>query len=259
LDPRAGVGAEGDAPAPPAADHPDAARAGGLRGARAHRPRRDGARRVAAGVEPDRGGLPEGRELRPRPLHRPPAGGPAEPLDVDPVRRRAAPLRRQRVRDDADEGDLLGHPARLHVRGGRAPGLVPGRLLEDGDPAPAAVPGAVPAPRPRVSRPMAVRVVHVATGNVGRIALSQLIEDPRFDLVGLVVSDPEKAGRDAGELAGTGTVTGVKATADLDAALAARPECTVYCALGETRLTGALADVRKILASGSNVVASSPV
>lgn len=106
---------------------------------------------------------------------------------------------------------------------------------------------------------MAVRVVHVATGNVGRIALSQLIEDPRFDLVGLVVSDPEKAGRDAGELAGTGTVTGVKATADLDAALAARPECTVYCALGETRLTGALADVRKILASGSNVVASSPV
>lgn len=51
---------------------------------------------------------------------------------------------------------------------------------------------------------MAVRVVHVATGNVGRIALSQLIEDPRFDLVGLVVSDPEKAGRDAGSSPGPG-------------------------------------------------------
>lgn len=29
---------------------------------------------------------------------------------------------------------------------------------------------------------MAIRVLHVATGNVGRIALSQLIEDPRFEL-----------------------------------------------------------------------------
>ncbi|MCP9965171.1 hypothetical protein LUX57_08505 [Actinomadura madurae] len=45
---------------------------------------------------------------------------------------------------------------------------------------------------------MAIRVLHVATGNVGRIALSQLIEDPRFELAGLVVSSPEKVGRDAG-------------------------------------------------------------
>ncbi|MBE1536806.1 NAD(P)H-dependent amine dehydrogenase family protein [Actinomadura algeriensis] len=107
---------------------------------------------------------------------------------------------------------------------------------------------------------MAIRVLHVATGNVGRIALSQLIEDPRFDLAGLVVSDPAKVGRDAGELAGVDVVTGVAATGDLDAALAAvRPECTVYCALSETRLFDALGDVRKILASGSDVVASSPV
>ncbi|WP_433462014.1 NAD(P)H-dependent amine dehydrogenase family protein [Spirillospora sp. CA-128828] len=106
---------------------------------------------------------------------------------------------------------------------------------------------------------MAIRVLHVATGNVGRIALSQLIEDPRFVLAGLVVSSPEKVGREAGELAGLDTVTGVVATDDLDAALAARPECTVYCALGETRLFEALGDIQKILAAGSNVVASSPV
>ncbi|MFI0351143.1 hypothetical protein [Actinomadura sp. 9N407] len=106
---------------------------------------------------------------------------------------------------------------------------------------------------------MAIRVLHVATGNVGRIALSQLIEDPRFDLVGLVVSNPEKVGKDAGALAGLDAVTGVTATDDLDGALAARPECTVYCALGDTRLFEALDDVQKILASGSNVVASSPV
>ncbi|MCQ0010841.1 NAD(P)H-dependent amine dehydrogenase family protein [Actinomadura madurae] len=106
---------------------------------------------------------------------------------------------------------------------------------------------------------MAIRVLHVATGNVGRIALSQLIEDPRFELAGLVVSSPEKVGRDAGELAGLGVVTGVAATADLDAALAARPECTSYCAIGEVRLFDALGDIQRILASGSNVVASSPV
>ncbi|MGW5411291.1 NAD(P)H-dependent amine dehydrogenase family protein [Actinomadura geliboluensis] len=106
---------------------------------------------------------------------------------------------------------------------------------------------------------MAIRVLHVATGNVGRIALSQLIEDPRFELAGLVVSNPEKVGRDAGDLAGLDAVTGVAATADLDAALALRPDCTVYCALGETRLFEALDDLRRILASGSNVVASSPV
>ncbi|QKW36807.1 diacylglycerol kinase [Actinomadura sp. NAK00032] len=106
---------------------------------------------------------------------------------------------------------------------------------------------------------MAIRVLHVATGNVGRIALSQLIEDPRFELAGLVVSNPEKVGRDAGDLAGLDTVTGVAATADLDAALALRPDCTVYCALGETRLLEALDDLRRILASGSDVVASSPV
>ncbi|TMR42164.1 diacylglycerol kinase [Actinomadura geliboluensis] len=106
---------------------------------------------------------------------------------------------------------------------------------------------------------MAIRVLHVATGNVGRIALSQLIEDPRFELAGLVVSNPEKVGRDAGDLAGLDAVTGVAATADLDAALALRPDCTVYCALGETRLFEALDDLRRILASGSDVVASSPV
>lgn len=106
---------------------------------------------------------------------------------------------------------------------------------------------------------MAIRVLHVATGNVGRIALSQLIEDPRFELAGLVVSSPGKVGRDAGELAGLDVVTGVAATDDLDAALAARPDCTVYCAIGETRLSGALGDLRRILAAGSDVVASSPV
>lgn len=107
--------------------------------------------------------------------------------------------------------------------------------------------------------PAPVRVVHVATGNVGRIALSQLIEDPRFELVGLVTSTPAKVGRDAGELAGLDVRTGIDATDDLAAALASRPDCVVYCAIGETRFFEALDDVKACLEAGANVVTSSPV
>lgn len=106
---------------------------------------------------------------------------------------------------------------------------------------------------------MPIRVVQVATGNAGRIAVSQLISDPRFELAGVVVSDKEKAGRDAGELAGLDVVTGVTASADLAAALAEGPDCAVYCALAETRFFEALDDIKRILAAGVNVVATAPV
>ena len=49
---------------------------------------------------------------------------------------------------------------------------------------------------------MAIRVAHIGTGNVGRIALNHLISDPRFELTGVWVSSDAKVGKDAGELAG---------------------------------------------------------
>ncbi len=106
---------------------------------------------------------------------------------------------------------------------------------------------------------MTFRIVHVATGNAGRIALGQVIEDPRFELVGLVVSDAAKVGQDAGALAGLETITGVEATDDLAGALATKPDCVVYCALSETRFFEALEDIKVCLAAGANVVATSPV
>ncbi|WP_445165319.1 NAD(P)H-dependent amine dehydrogenase family protein [Mycolicibacterium sp. Dal123E01] len=105
---------------------------------------------------------------------------------------------------------------------------------------------------------MAIRVAHIGTGNVGRIALSELIENPAFELTGLCVSADEKVGKDAGELAGLEVKTGILATKDLDAVLATEPECAVYCAMGDTRMPEAMEDVRKILAAGVNVVGSSP-
>jgi len=106
---------------------------------------------------------------------------------------------------------------------------------------------------------MAIRVAHIGTGNVGRIALSELIENPGFELTGLCVSADEKVGKDAGELAGLDVKTGILATKDLDAVLATEPECAVYCAMGDTRMPEAMEDVRKILAAGINVVGSAPV
>ncbi|KUH93352.1 diacylglycerol kinase [Mycobacterium sp. IS-3022] len=103
---------------------------------------------------------------------------------------------------------------------------------------------------------MAIRVALVGTGNCGSLALKQLVNDARFDLTGVWVSSDAKVGKDAGELAGLDVTTGVTAINDLDAIIAAGPDCVVYCAMGDTRLPDAMADVRKILAAGIDVVGS---
>ena len=45
---------------------------------------------------------------------------------------------------------------------------------------------------------------------------------------------------------------------DLDAIVAAKPDCVVYCAMGDVRLPEAMADIRAILAAGIDVVGSAP-
>ena len=105
----------------------------------------------------------------------------------------------------------------------------------------------------------AIRVALIGTGNVGKPALVQLINDSRFELTAVWVSSEAKAGKDAAELAGLPDSTGVLATTDLDAVLATGPECAVYTAMADNRLTEALEDYRRILAAGINVVGSSAV
>ena len=105
---------------------------------------------------------------------------------------------------------------------------------------------------------MTIRVAQVGTGNAGRLTLRQLIADDRFELVAVSTSTPEKVGKDAGELAGVDAVTGVAAVGDLDALIAAGPECVVYCAMGDTRPVEATNDVRRLLEAGIDVVGSAP-
>lgn len=106
---------------------------------------------------------------------------------------------------------------------------------------------------------MAIRVAQIGTGNVGVHALRALIANPDFELTGVWVSSADKAGRDAGELAGLDVSTGITATTDLDAVLADTPDCAVYNALADHRLPEALEDYRRILAAGVNVVGTGPV
>ncbi len=106
---------------------------------------------------------------------------------------------------------------------------------------------------------MTIRVAAIGTGNVGRHALNQLITDPQFELTGVWVSSESKAGKDAADLVGFSDRTGIVATTDLGAVLAAGPDCAVYTALADHRLAEAMDDYRRILAAGVNVVGSGPV
>ena len=91
------------------------------------------------------------------------------------------------------------------------------------------------------------RVIQWATGVVGKTALIHFIENPVIDLVGVYVTNPEKVGKDAGEIVGL-PKTGVAATDDIDAIIALEADCVHYAPLA--------ADVDiicRLLASGKNV------
>ncbi len=103
---------------------------------------------------------------------------------------------------------------------------------------------------------MTIRVVNVGTGLVGVEALRAIIDHPDTELVGHVVHGAEKAGRDAGELAGLAPI-GVKSTADLDAALAARPDVVSYFATTHGRLKATINDFCRILEVGTDIVTTS--
>src|SRR4051812_23481415 len=95
---------------------------------------------------------------------------------------------------------------------------------------------------------MALTVVQWATGGVGRAAVEGIVAPPELELVGTWVHSADKAGRDVGELVGTGRL-GVTATQDIDALLDLRPDCIVYAPLLPDE-----ALVCRMLASGANVV-----
>jgi 2,4-diaminopentanoate dehydrogenase len=92
------------------------------------------------------------------------------------------------------------------------------------------------------------RVIQWATGVVGQAALKHFIENPAIELAGVFVTNPEKVGKDAGELVGL-PATGVIATGDAEALIALDADCVLFA--------GLVADLDlfcRLLASGKNVI-----
>jgi len=102
---------------------------------------------------------------------------------------------------------------------------------------------------------MTLKVAVWGSGNVGRPAIRAVLSHAALTLVGVVVSSPDKVGRDAGEIAGVGPC-GVMATDDWEAVLAAKPDAVVYTATADTRPEEASADLMACLEAGVNVVSS---
>jgi hypothetical protein len=104
-----------------------------------------------------------------------------------------------------------------------------------------------------------VPVVVWGTGNMGRASIRAVAAHPGLRLAAVVVNDPAKVGRDAGDLAGLGRDLGVSATDDVDAALAALEGggAVAYTASGELRPDDAVVDIRRALAGGAAVVTPS--
>lgn len=105
---------------------------------------------------------------------------------------------------------------------------------------------------------MTHRVIQWSTGHVGMAALQSILRHPDLELVGLVVHREDKAGQDAGTLAGLDPV-GVAATTDVEAALTLDADVVCYTATADLRPWEAVDDLCRILESGKNVVSSSLV
>jgi 2,4-diaminopentanoate dehydrogenase len=95
---------------------------------------------------------------------------------------------------------------------------------------------------------MAYRVIQWATGNVGRAAVEGILSHPELELAGCWVHSAAKAGKDVGEICGTGP-TGITTTSDVDAIVALDADCVLYAPLMPSK-----DEVARLLASGKNVV-----
>jgi hypothetical protein len=102
---------------------------------------------------------------------------------------------------------------------------------------------------------MALKVVVWGTGNVGRPAIRAVLSHSALELVGVIVANPDKVGRDAGDIACMDS-TGVIATDNWRSVLDAGADAVVYTATADIRPEEAMGDLMACLAAGINVVST---
>jgi hypothetical protein len=97
-------------------------------------------------------------------------------------------------------------------------------------------------------------VVQWATGAVGTPALAELIENADYQLVGVLVYDPAKAGQDAGALCGLAPTTGVLATTDKEEIFALGADVVIHAASKAHAVETNAEDICRLLAAGTSVI-----
>ncbi|EHB53855.1 dihydrodipicolinate reductase [Mycolicibacterium rhodesiae JS60] len=100
-----------------------------------------------------------------------------------------------------------------------------------------------------------IRVIQWTTGNIGRRSLHAIISRPDMELVGVYAHGADKVGVDAADLSGWaqehGQPTGITATNDIDALLAAKPDACCYNPLWPN-----VDELVRLLEAGVNVCSS---
>lgn len=99
-----------------------------------------------------------------------------------------------------------------------------------------------------------LRTVVWGTGNMGRAAIRAVDAHLGLELAAVIVANPDKVGRDAGDLADMGRQLGVAATDDAQSVMATSPAAVAYMASGDIRPEDALADIAEALRRGATVV-----
>jgi 2,4-diaminopentanoate dehydrogenase len=97
------------------------------------------------------------------------------------------------------------------------------------------------------------RVIQWATGPVGSVQLTEVIDNPEFDLVGLFVYSPDKVGVDAGTLVGRPD-TGIIATNDKAAILALDADVVLHSASKAYGFDANTDDIVALLETGKSVI-----
>jgi 2,4-diaminopentanoate dehydrogenase len=100
------------------------------------------------------------------------------------------------------------------------------------------------------------RVVVWGTGFVGRMVIPEVVRHPAFELVGVGVANPDKVGRDAGELSGIEPV-GIAATDDAEALVDLQPDALVHFGPTAAHAQDNIRDIGTFLRAGIDVCSTS--
>ncbi len=100
-----------------------------------------------------------------------------------------------------------------------------------------------------------LRVVVWSTGTIGRHAIAGVDAHPDLELVGVWTSTPDKHGKDAGELAGTGPrARRERPRPTATSCSRCAPDCIVHGAMTDDRVFESIEDLTGLIRDGVNVV-----